>query len=146
MEDSLEGLIGTGRGNGSKVLSPLVLAYIGDACFELYIRKRIVQDNIGLPPRKLHLLTVGYVSASSQSDIIHGIWDSLKECEKAVVKKGRNAKSGMAPKNADIVQYRHATGFEALIGYLFLRGDTNRLCNVLDRAYEFLSSVNNFRG
>lgn len=86
-------------------LSPLVLAYVGDACFELYIRSRVVAENPKLPPQKLHRLTVGYVSASSQSDIIHGIWEHLNENEMTVVKKGRNAKSGTSPKNADVVHH-----------------------------------------
>jgi ribonuclease-3 family protein len=118
-------------------LSPLVLAYVGDACFELYIRSRVVAENPKLPPQKLHRLTVGYVSASSQSDIIHGIWEHLNENERAVVKRGRNAKSGTSPKNADVVQYRYATGFETLLGYLFLAGETERLLYILEKAYDF---------
>mgnify|MGYP000888022543 CR=1 FL=1 len=118
-------------------LSPLVLAYVGDACFELYIRSRVVAENPKMPPQKLHRLTVGYVSASSQSDIIHGIWDNLNENERAVVKRGRNAKSGTSPKNADVVQYRYATGFETLVGYLFLAGETERLLYILEKAYDF---------
>ncbi|HHW05862.1 MAG TPA: Mini-ribonuclease 3 [Methanothermobacter sp.] len=118
-------------------LSPLVLAYVGDACFELYIRSRVVAENPKLPPQKLHRLTVGYVSASSQSDIIHGIWEHLNENERMVVKRGRNAKSGTSPKNADVVQYRYATGFETLVGYLFLAGATERLLYVLEKAYDF---------
>lgn len=118
-------------------LSPLVLAYVGDACFELYIRSRVVAENPKLPPQKLHRLTVGYVSASSQSDIIHGIWEHLNENERAVVKRGRNAKSGTSPKNADVVQYRYATGFETLVGYLFLAGEAERLLFILEKAYDF---------
>lgn len=118
-------------------LSPLVLAYVGDACFELYIRSRVVAENPKLPPQKLHRLTVGYVSASSQSDIIHGIWEHLNENEMTVVKKGRNAKSGTSPKNADVVQYRYATGFETLVGYLFLAGEAERLLFILEKAYDF---------
>lgn len=118
-------------------LSPLVLAYVGDACFELYIRSRVVAENPKLPPQKLHRLTVGYVSASSQSDIIHGIWEHLNESERAVVKRGRNAKSGTSPKNADVVQYRYATGFETLVGYLFLAGEAERLLFILEKAYDF---------
>ena len=139
MENSLKGLMGM-NGPEPGTLSPLVLAYVGDACFELYIRSRIVAENAKLSPQKLHRLTVGYVSASSQSDIIHGIRDILEEAEKAVVKKGRNAKSGTTPKNADVVQYRYATGFETLVGYLFLKGDTNRLSYIQDKSYDFFVS------
>ncbi|HOO12932.1 MAG TPA: ribonuclease III, partial [Bacillota bacterium] len=73
----------------------------------------------------------------SQSDIIHGIWDNLNENERAVVKRGRNAKSGTSPKNADVVHYRYATGFETLVGYLFLAGETERLLYILEKAYDF---------
>jgi ribonuclease-3 family protein len=78
---------------------------------------------------------VGYVRASSQSDIIHGIWEELEKDEQAVVRRGRNAKSGTSPKNADITQYRHATGFETLLGYLFIKGDIQRLIYILDKSY-----------
>lgn len=135
MKDSLESSTEIKGKPKAELLSPLVLAYIGDACFELYIRNRIVTDNAELPPRKLHRLTVNYVSAAAQSDIIHSIWDDLREDESAVVKRGRNAKSGTVPKNADIIQYRYATGFEALIGYLFIRGDGERLSYILDKSY-----------
>jgi len=57
-----------------------------------------------------------------------------------VVKRGRNAKSGTTPKNADIVQYRYATGFETLVGHLFLKGDTDRLLYILDKSYDFFVS------
>jgi ribonuclease-3 family protein len=138
MKKIAEHMTGTLQDIDPKILSPLVLAYLGDACFELYIRSRIVKDNNRFSPDKLHHLTVGFVKASSQSDIVHGIWELLNEEEKAVVKRGRNAKSGAPPKNADIVQYRYATGFEALIGYLFMKGDTERLMEVLDMSYRQL--------
>lgn len=137
MEHYLKGLLDKGGGPEPGALSPLVLAYVGDACFELYIRSRVVAENAKLPPQELHRLTVGYVSASSQSDIIRGIWDQLNENERVVVKRGRNAKSGTPPKNADVVQYRYATGFETLVGYLFLAGSTGRLLYILEKAYDF---------
>ncbi len=118
-----------------ELLPPLVLAYIGDACFELYVRERIVREGADLPPQKLHQLTTNYVKASSQSDMVHGIWDGLKEEERIMVKRGRNAKSGTIPKHADIIQYRYATGFETLIGYLFLKDDRRRLLDILDKSY-----------
>lgn len=137
MDRYLKGLEEFNRTAQPGDLSPLVLAYIGDAYFELYIRSRVVAENPKLPPQKLHRLTVGYVSASSQSDIIHGIWEHLNENERTAVKKGRNAKSGTSPKNADVVQYRYATGLETLVGYLFLAGEAERLIYVLDKAYDF---------
>ena len=119
-------------------ISPLTLAYVGDAVFELYVRHRTVEENRGLPVDRLHQLTVSYVKASSQSSIIHGIWSYLKEEEIGVVKKGRNAKSGVSPKNADVLDYRYATGFESLLGYLFLKDNISRLMEILDIAFEYL--------
>lgn len=139
MEQYLSGLSFGSREVEADTLSPLVLAYVGDACFELYVRNRVVAENVNLPPQKLHRLTVGYVSASSQSDIVHGIWEELNDNEKAVVKRGRNAKSGTSPKNADVVKYRYATGLETLVGYLFLTGRTERLLYILEKAYDFLT-------
>jgi ribonuclease-3 family protein len=137
MEEYLKGLLDINSETGQRNLSPLVLAYIGDACYELYIRNKVVGENPRLPPEKLHRITVGYVRASSQSDIIHGIWEELEESEKTVVKRGRNAKSGTSPKNADIVQYRYATGFETLVGYLYLKGSLKRLMYILEKSYEY---------
>ncbi len=137
MEEYLKGLLAINKEIDYKALSPLVLAYVGDACFELYIRQRVITDNVRLPTQKLHRLTVNFVRASSQSDIIHGIWEELEESERAVVKRGRNAKSGTSPKNAHIIQYRYATGFEALVGYLFIKGDMDRLMYILDKSYDF---------
>jgi ribonuclease-3 family protein len=135
MERYLKGLSDKNSKADHRTLSPLVLAYIGDACYELYIRNRVLIENYRLPPEKLHRLTVGYVRASSQSDIIHGIWEELEKDEQAVVRRGRNAKSGTSPKNADITQYRYATGFETLLGYLFIKGDIQRLIYILDKSY-----------
>jgi ribonuclease-3 family protein len=141
--DSLtEGLRGKNNKPDPKSLSPLVLAYIGDAFFELYIRCHIVNDNSRLSPDGLHRLTVDYVKATSQSDIIHRIWDYLDEEERLVVKRGRNAKSGAPPKGADMAQYRYATGFEALLGWLLLEGKVQRLIGILDVAYEQLQTDN----
>lgn len=115
--------------------SPLVLAYIGDAVYELYIRTFLVSKG-NMPVHKLHKQATRYVKAKAQSDIIHGIEDQLTEEELIIFKRGRNAKSGTVPKNADITDYRHATGFEALLGYLYLNGKMERLMKLMDFAVQ----------
>ena len=96
-----------------------------------------------LPVNKLHKTATGYVKAKAQSDAIHNIEDRLTEQEIAVFKRGRNAHSHTSAKNADIVDYRHATGFEALIGYLYMTDNKERLNQVLEMSVEYLDSVNN---
>lgn len=135
MEDYLNRFSNKGKEIDYRTLSPLVFAYIGDACYELYIRNKMLEEHPKLSPEQLHRLTVGCVRASFQSDIVHRIWDELEEGEKRMVKRGRNAKSGTSPKNADIVQYRYATGFETLVGYLFIKGEVQRLMYILDMCY-----------
>jgi len=115
--------------------SPLVLAYIGDAVYELYIRSFLIKKG-NMPVHKLHQQATMYVKAKAQNDIIHRIEQMLTEEESAVYKRGRNAKSGTVPKNADMNEYRHATGFEALIGYLYLSGNMERLETLLNLAVE----------
>lgn len=113
-------------------LSPLVLAYIGDSVFDVYIRTLLIKKEGNVSVHKLHKQSVEYVKAKAQSDIIHRITDSLSQDELDIVKRGRNAKSGTIPKNADPIEYKYATGFEALIGYLYLKKDFNRLTDILN--------------
>lgn len=120
--------------------SPLVLAYVGDAVYEIYIRTLLVSEG-NLPVYKLHKKSISYVKAKSQSDIIHGIINSLTPEEQEIVRRGRNAKSGTIPKNADVGEYKYATGFESLIGYLYLKGDFNRLVEVLKMSIAEANSV-----
>ncbi len=116
-------------------MSPLTLAFVGDAVYEAYIRTRIAKDT-NMQVAKLHKIAVKYVSAVAQSRIVHHIEENFTEEEKGVYKRGRNAHSHTSAKNADIVDYRHATGFEALIGYLYLKKDSARLNEILTLAYE----------
>lgn len=102
-----------------KMLSPLQLAYIGDAVYELFIRSYLISTQ-NIPVNELHKEAVKYVKAKAQADILHSLEDTLTEEEWSVVKRGRNAKSGTVPKNANLIDYKYATGFEALIGYLYL--------------------------
>lgn len=129
--------------NDPSLLSPLSLAYIGDAIYELYVRNRIISENPNMPAHKLHLKTVKYVKAEAQSRSINAIMEELNEEEEAIYRRGRNAKSYTAPKNADIRDYRRATGFEALMGYLYLIKNDERLNHLMDMAFNnALKAVN----
>ncbi len=123
-------------GNSAKQYSPLVLAYMGDCVYELYVRSRVIEEHSTMPPNKLHLQTVKYVKAQAQARSIHAMLELLTEEEMAVYKRGRNSKSHTSAKNASMTDYRHATGFEALIGYLYLSGETERVNELMKIAYE----------
>ena len=111
----------------ARLLNPLQLALVGDGVYELFIRNYILSENIELTAHKIHVKAIGYVKAKSQEVIMHEIEDKLTEDESYIYKRGRNAKSATVPKNADVRDYRMATGFEALVGYLYLTGNTERL-------------------
>lgn len=115
--------------------SPLVLAYIGDAVYELIIRT-IVVNRGNCPVNQMHRKSSSLVKAGAQAELIHLIMDELTEKEKAVYKRGRNAKSATSAKNATIQDYRTATGFEALVGYLYLNGERERLIALVASALE----------
>ncbi|NLH95914.1 MAG: Mini-ribonuclease 3 [Clostridiaceae bacterium] len=115
--------------------SPLALAFVGDAVYELYIRTLLLSRG-NAPVHKLHMQSVAFVKAKAQSDIIHKLLEKLDPAEQDVVRRGRNAKSGTAPKNADVSDYRYATGFETLLGYLYIKQDFKRLLEVLRTAVE----------
>lgn len=116
--------------------SPLVLAYIGDGVYELFVRSKVIEENENMPAHKLHKTVIKYVNASAQAKSITEISEYLTDDETAVYKRGRNAKSYTNPKNADIGDYRKATGFEALIGFLYLSQETERLNELMNIAYE----------
>lgn len=118
----------------ARLLNPLQLALIGDGVYELFIRNSILSNNLELSAHKIHVKAIGYVKAKSQSIIMHEIEDTLTENESYIFKRGRNAKSATVPKNADVRDYRMATGFEALIGYLYLIGDVERLKFIFNTA------------
>lgn len=112
-------------------LSPLALAYIGDAVHEMYIRQYL----ISLPnhrPHHLHKQATQYVSAKAQAQALKVWIPLLTEEELNMARRGRNAKSGTTAKNADILEYRHSTGFECLVGYLYYKQQNERLRYLLD--------------
>ena len=119
-------------------LSPLTLAFLGDSVYEMFIRTKILSAG-NRPANELHKIAVGYVKAKAQANAAHKIFDMLTEEETAVYKRGRNTNIHTVPKNADMADYRHATALEALIGYLYLKGDNERLLTILNVAFDSLS-------
>lgn len=107
-------------------ISPLVMAYVGDAVYELAVRSRKIMDRTR-KIRDIHQEVVGLVNAEKQAQFLRKIEDSLTEEEIAVVKRGRNAKTHSVPRHAITADYRWSTGLEALFGYLYLKGDEERL-------------------
>ena len=115
-------------------MSPLVWAYVGDCVYELYIRTYLV-DNTSLKPHKLHIESIKYVKAGAQAKFLENFYDDLTDDEKDIVRRGRNANSYTHPKNMDISDYRHATGLEAVFGYLYLSGQQERITELFELAY-----------
>ena len=113
-------------------MSPLTWAYIGDAVYELYIREHLIETT-NLKPNKLHIEAIKYVKAKSQAQILEKLQDILTDEEKEIVRRGRNTQNHHLPKNADPADYMHATAFEALIGYLYLSKQEERLQELLKK-------------
>lgn len=110
--------------------SPLTLAYIGDGIFDLIIRSIVVGKG-NTRASELHKRTSNVVKAASQSDMVEKLLPHLTEEEEAVYKRGRNAKSPTMAKNATMAEYRRATGFEALMGFLYLTDQMERLVELV---------------
>jgi len=125
--------------NGFKIqaneYSPLNLAYIGDAVFEVFVRTMVL-ENGNMPVNKLHKISKGFVNAKAQAEMFEKIKDRVTPEELAVLKRGRNAKSFTSAKNASITDYRHATGLEALFGYLYIKGENERLAEIFNMCIE----------
>ncbi len=118
-----------------RTYSPLTLAYIGDAIYDLVIRTIVVERG-NTSPNKLHKKTVKYVSAVVQAKLVDGLWEELTQEEQEICRRGRNAKSYTTAKNASVIEYRKATGLEALCGYLYLQGRQERLLSLIKKAIE----------
>ncbi|MGN0328899.1 MAG: Mini-ribonuclease 3 [Lachnospira sp.] len=119
-----------------KQLSPLVLAYIGDSIYDLVIKTFIVTEG-NTQVNKMNKKASSIVKAETQSKVIGFLEPMLSEEEENVYKRGRNAKSYTSAKNASISDYRRATGFEALIGYLYLAGNYNRMTELIKAGLDF---------
>lgn len=118
-------------------MSALALAFVGDSVFDLFIRGRLATRKKE-SAHQLHMKATRYVKAAAQSKIATTLQDNLDEEEKAVFRRGRNAKSSTMPKNANIMDYHRATGFEAVLGYLYLLGRNERLVELLKMAAEVI--------
>ena len=116
-----------------KEVNVLVLAYLGDAVYEIYIRKHLINKGIG-NVNDLQTEAIKYVSASSQAKYLTKMMDNnfLTEDEIDIVKRARNYKSSSHPKNCDIITYKHATGLEALIGYLEMDNNKERIDEIMN--------------
>ena len=106
--------------------SPLALAYMGDCIFDLCVRTYLLKQ-ANMPANKLHQKAKAVVNATSQSKMYKELIDIVTEEERAILKRGRNASSNTRAKNATMIDYKNATGLEALFGYLYLKGDEERI-------------------
>lgn len=118
-----------------KQYSPLTLAYIGDAVYELVIRTILV-SRANTQVSKLHKKASSLVKAEKQSELVEILEPHFAPEEEHIYKRGRNAKSYTSAKNAGIVDYRRATGFEAVMGYLYLKGDFRRMMDLIKMGIE----------
>lgn len=114
------------NGMDPRLKSPLALAFLGDAVYELLARRYVV-ERADCPVGRMHQRTVELVNAGAQSAAFAALETALTEEELAIYKRGRNTNTQSTPKHADIADYRRATGVEALFGYLFLKGETARM-------------------
>ena len=121
--------------NDAKLLSPLVWAYVGVSVYELFVRTKLT-NNSNAKPHKLHIESIKYVKAKAQADILKRIQDNITDDEKDIVRRGRNTENHHVAKNANVADYRQSTGFEALIGYLYLTKQDERLEEILNMCIE----------
>lgn len=126
-----------------KQLNGLALAYVGDAVYEIYIRDYLVSQG-QTRPNQLHKMATHYVSAKAQAQLIHEMMeeDILTEEEELYYRRGRNSKSYTSAKNADITTYRISTGFEALMGYLHLTNQEDRLNELVEWCIKKVGELN----
>ncbi|SFK52658.1 ribonuclease-3 family protein [Halobacillus dabanensis] len=118
-----------------KQMKSLALAYMGDSVYELYVRHHLLEKG-DIQPQHLHKKAIQFVSAVSQAGVVKA-WQEenlLTEEEEGVLRRGRNAKSGSVPKSTNVQTYRYSTAFEAVLGYLYLSDQTERLETLIKHA------------
>lgn len=115
-----------------RTINVISLAYLGDSVYEVYVREHLIKKGIALV-EDLQREAIKFVSAKSQSKIVKWLTDNnyLSNDELDIIKRGRNYKRGSHPKNTDIITYKNSTGFEALIGYLYLDNKIDRLDEII---------------
>ena len=124
-----------GKHQDIRSYSGLALAYIGDVVYDLVIRT-VVVSRANRSVNDLHRITVRYVSAGAQSRIVQALMDSLTEEEQSVYRRGKNSKPHTTAKNASVADYLRATGFEAVLGYLYLKDDMERVLYLVKKGIE----------
>lgn len=127
------------------LMPPVALAFIGDSVFDLFLRTRIVIGT-DVSPKKMHLEASRFARAEAQAQMVEGIWDSLTEREQEIIRRGRNAKVHTIPKHAEVMQYKIATGFEALLGILYLEKQDERLWEVMEAGYRYIAEKDEEHG
>lgn len=115
--------------------NPIVLAYIGDAVYSLFIREKLA-FTCDKKAGELNKLAVQSVKATAQAELINEILPLLSEDELAIFKRARNAKKTTRAKSASVAEYNASTGFEAVLGFLYVTGDTERLNFILNKGYK----------
>lgn len=126
-----------------EMIPPGVLAYIGDAVYELYVRESLLMDGLRgehLDLDDLHKEAVLRVCATAQAQALADLESCLLPDEADVARRARNAKVGRGPRNMPVLDYRHSTGFEAVIGYLYLLGRTARLEKLMSKALTLIDA------
>ena len=118
--------------------SPLALAFAGDAVYEVFVRAKVLAQ-ANASANTLHKKAICYVKAEAQAAAAKQLIEFLNEDELAVFKRGRNAKSATVPKHANVTDYRYATALEALFGYLYLSNKTERLNQLLQKTFDFIT-------
>ena len=116
----------------ARIMNPQVLAFVGDGVYSLFIRHKQILDNKHLQGKDLHASVINYVKASGQSNFIEKLLPIFTEKEMSVFKRARNYKAQSQAKHASVIDYKRATGLEAVIGYLYLIGDSSRLNEILN--------------
>lgn len=129
-----------------QVVSMQTLAFIGDAVYNVYVRCYLASNSTE-KTGMLHKKSINFVSAKAQSKLVDMLQNILSEEEIAVYKRGRNTNINKVAKNVDVIEYKKATGFETLIGYLYVKNDTNRLDFIIKECIEYIiNSENKNRG
>ena len=136
LEDSLDSVFGLSSKDW-KLYSPLTLAYLGDAVYEMVIRTICVKRT-NMQTQKLHRKVTGYVSAKAQAKMMDALIGELTEEEESIYRRGRNSKPYTKAKNASMEEYLKATGFEALVGYLYLQKEYERMNALIANGIEAL--------
>ena len=136
LEDSLDSVFGLSSKDW-KLYSPLTLAYLGDAVYEMVIRTICVK-RANMQTQKLHRKVTGYVSAKAQAKMMDALIGELTAAEESIYRRGRNSKPYTKAKNASMEEYLKATGFEALVGYLYLQKEYERMNALIAHGIEAL--------